>query len=124
MELILIIGNSEQEEKGFDIAYVGSINYKKGSILLPHLLRCCPIMKTKRYRLHVAGEVQDPRYSFYFKQMVEDMGLSNNFIMYGKVDDIDTWLEDKSYIISASLLESQQLGICEAMAKGIKPVIP
>ncbi len=109
-------------EKGFDIAYVGSINYKKGSIFLPHLLNAVYNVD-KRYRLHVAGEIQDPRYSFYFKQMVKDMGLSNSFLMYGKVDDIDTWLEDKNYIISASLLESQQLGICEAMAKGIKPVI-
>ncbi|MBT6052779.1 MAG: glycosyltransferase [Candidatus Scalindua sp.] len=109
-------------EKGFDIAYVGSINYKKGSILLPHLLNAV-LNEDKRYRLHMAGEIQDPRYSFYFKQMVQDMGLSNSFIMYGNIDDIDTWLEDKNYIISASLLESQQLGICEAMAKGIKPVI-
>ncbi len=109
-------------ERGFDIAYVGSINYKKGSILLPHLLNAV-YNKDKRYRLHLAGEIQDPRYSFYFNQMIHDMGLSNSFIMYGNVDDIDTWLEDKNYIISASLLESQQLGICEAMAKGIKPVI-
>ncbi len=109
-------------ENGFNIAYVGSINYKKGSILLPHLLKAL-YNKDNRYVLHIAGEIQDPRYSFYFKQMIEDMGLSNNFIMYGKVDNIDTWLENKNYIISASLLESQQLGICEAMAKGIKPVI-
>ncbi len=108
--------------KGFNIAYVGSINYKKGSILLPHLLNAV-YNKDKRYRLHIAGEIQDPRYAFYFKQMVQDMGLSNNFIMYGKIDDIDTWLEDKNYILSASLLESQQLSLCEAMAKGIKPVI-
>lgn len=109
-------------EKGFDIAYVGSINYKKGSIFLPHLLNAV-YNEDKRYRLHVAGEIQDPRYNFYFKQMVQDMGLSNSFVMYGNIDDIDTWLEDKHYIISASLLESQQLGICEAMAKGIKPII-
>jgi len=98
-------------EKGFDIAYVGSI-------WLPHLLNA-----VHNIDLHIAGIIQDPRYSLYFNQMVQDMGLSNNFIMYGNIDDIDTWLEDKDYIISASLLESQQLGICEAMAKGIKPII-
>ncbi len=109
-------------ERGFDIAYVGSINYKKGSIWLPHLLNAvCHI--NKRYRLHIAGEIQDPRYAFYFKQMVQEMGLTNNFILYGKIDDIDTWLEDKQYIVCSSILEGHPVGLMEAMAKGIKPVI-
>ena len=111
-----------ERKPGYNIAYVGSINGNKGSILLPHLLKAvCD--RDSKYRLHIAGEIQDFRYVFYFKQMLKEFGLIDDFIMCGKIDNVNAWLEDKNYIVSTSPLESQQLSLCEAMAKGIKPVI-
>jgi glycosyltransferase involved in cell wall biosynthesis len=111
-----------KRKPGYEIAYVGAINYKKGSILLPHLFKAVYDQDPK-YRFHLAGEFKDARYALYFKQMLYELGIKNNFRIYNKVDDVNAWLEDKNYIVSTSLLESQQLSLCEAMAKGIKPVI-
>ncbi|HEX2925703.1 MAG TPA: methyltransferase domain-containing protein [Ruminiclostridium sp.] len=111
-----------QRNPGFNIAYVGYINYKKGPMLLLHTFKA--IYDTDaRYRLYIAGRYQDPRYQLYFKQMVEELGLVNNFFFEGWQQDIDKWLENKDYIICSSVLESQNMSIMQAMAKGIKPVI-
>ena len=39
------------------------------------------------------------------------------------IDDVPAWLKDKQYIVCTSVLESQALGIMEAMACGVKPLI-
>ena len=108
--------------KGFDIAYVGYINFKKGPMLLMQALKAiCD--NDPRYRIHVAGTFQEKRYELYFKQFVEDNGLEDNFIFDGWISDVGEWLKDKQYILSTSVLESQGMGILEAMAAGCKPLI-
>ena len=39
------------------------------------------------------------------------------------VDDISAWLDNKQYLVSASVHESFGYSIAEAMARGIKPLI-
>jgi glycosyltransferase involved in cell wall biosynthesis/phospholipid N-methyltransferase len=108
--------------KGYKIAYVGYINAKKGPMLLLHAFKAL-FDTDNRYKLYIAGEFQDSRYVLYFKQMIKEMGLENNIFFDGWQENVDSWLEDKNYIISTSVLESQHLSIMEAMAKGIKPII-
>jgi hypothetical protein len=55
--------------------------------------------------------------------MVGVLGLRDVVFFDGKQEDISSWLEDKHYIVSTSLIESQGMGLLEAMASGIKPVI-
>lgn len=112
----------KKREKGFNIAYVGYINYKKGPMLLLHTFKAI-YDRDNRYKLYIAGQFQDYRYLLYFEQMIKEMGLENNVIFDGWQDDIDSWLDDKNYIISTSVLESQHLSTMEAMSKGIKPII-
>lgn len=107
---------------GYKIAYAGYINYKKGPLLLLQTFKAL-FDRDNRYSLHIAAEFQDPRYSLYFKQMVVEMGLENNFIFDGWQESLDHWLDDKDYILCTSVLESQNMGVMQAMAKGIKPVI-
>ncbi|VBB42438.1 hypothetical protein TRIP_B200578 [uncultured Desulfatiglans sp.] len=104
------------------IAYVGYLNYKKNPELL---LQCMAdiVESDNEYSLHIAGEYQDLRYKLYFTKMIEEMKLKDNIQFYGWISNVDRWLEDKSIIISTSILESFGMGIAEAMAKGIKPVI-
>jgi len=107
---------------GKNLAFVGNVNYKKGPMLLLHAFR--ELLKhDSGYRLFVAGRFQDKRYALYFDQMIRELALEKNIVLDGWVDDISGWLDDKQYIVSSSLLESQGVGIMEGMLHGLKPVI-
>jgi len=112
----------KERTAGFNIAYVGYINYKKGPMLLLHTFKAI-YDSDSRFKLYIAGQFQDERYSLYFKQMIHEFGLENNFIFEGWQENINQWLEDKNYILCTSILESQNMSVMQAMAKGIKPVI-
>ncbi|MCP4977339.1 MAG: glycosyltransferase [Maribacter sp.] len=108
--------------RGKNIAFVGSLNSRKGPMLLLHAFREL-VIKDNEYQLFIAGAVQDPRYHFYFSQMMQEMDLERNIKFDGWINDINSWLEDKQYIVCASVLEGHPVGLMEAMAKGLKPLI-
>jgi len=112
----------KQRSPGFKVAYLGYINHKKGPMLLLHTFKAI-YDQDNRYKFYIAGQFQDPRYSLYFHQMVQEFGLENNFFFENWQKDIDQWLEDKNYILCTSVLESQNMSVMQAMAKGIKPAI-
>lgn len=112
----------KERTTGFNVAYVGYINYKKGPMLLLHTFKAI-YEKDNRYKLYIAGEFQDERYVLYFSQMIKEMGLENNVIYEGWQSELDKWLEDKNYILCTSLLESQNISVMQGMSKGIKPII-
>jgi len=108
---------------GKDLAYMGYLNFKKGPLLLftafAELLEIDP-----EYTLHIAGGFQEERYQLYMEQMQRQNPLMAERIkFYDWVENPKEWLKDKSYIICSSVLESQGMGIMEAMAMGLKPVI-
>jgi len=111
-----------ERKPGKNLAYVGYVNFKKGPMLLLHAFQSL-VQNDPEYKLYIAGKFQEERYELYFKQFMDATGIQDNVIFNGRVDDIDGWLEDKQYIVSSSLLESQGMGILEAMATGIQPLI-
>jgi glycosyltransferase involved in cell wall biosynthesis len=112
----------KERENGFNIAYVGYINYKKGPMLLLHTFKAI-YDEDNRYKLYIAGVFQDNRDVLYYNQMVRELGLENNVIYEGWQNDLDKWLEDKNCILCTSVLESQNISVMQAMCKGIKPII-
>jgi glycosyltransferase involved in cell wall biosynthesis len=112
----------KNREKGYNIAYVGYINYKKGPMLLLHVFKAIYDYDNK-YKLFIAGKFQDTRYILYFNQMINKMGLCNNVFYEGWQESLDKWLDNKDYILCTSVLESQNISVMAAMVKGIKPVI-
>ncbi|WP_041700334.1 methyltransferase domain-containing protein [Clostridium sp. BNL1100] len=114
--------NFANRNSGFNVAYAGYINYKKGPMLLLQVFKALYDCDN-RYNFYIAGQFQDPRYSLYFKQMVTELGLEKNYYFEGWQKNLDKWLEDKNYILCTSVLESQNMSVMQAMAKGIKPVI-
>lgn len=112
----------KQRSPGFNVAYVGYINYKKGPMLLLHTIKAI-YNQDNRYKFYIAGQFQDPRYILYFQNMVKEFSLENNFFFEGWQQDLDKWLEDKNYILCTSVLESQNMSVMQAMVKGIKPVV-
>ncbi|MDD5169592.1 MAG: glycosyltransferase, partial [Syntrophales bacterium] len=107
---------------GYNLAFVGIINYKKDPLLLLQSFKAIYDLD-HRYKLHIAGTFDDDRYILYFRQMIKEMKLEDNLVYDGWQDDLDKWLEDKDFIICTSVLESQNMGIMQAMSKGIKPLI-
>ena len=55
--------------------------------------------------------------------MVKALDLQDVVIFDGWQENINQWFADKHYIVSTSTIESQGMGILEAMVCGLKPVI-
>ena len=107
---------------GKNIAFVGTIRMVKNPMLL---MQCMAALKKidPQYRLFIAGKMQDILLQQYIEHVSNAMGLREMIIFQDFQKDIPAWLADKHYIVSTSVIESQGMGILEAMAAGIKPVI-
>ena len=110
------------KQRGKNIAFLGTVNFKKGPMLLLHAFREL-LNKDDEYRLYIGGEFKDSRYSLYFSQMIRELGLENKIHLNGRIDDVPAWLKDKQYIVCSSPLEGHPVGLMEAMACGCKPII-
>jgi len=111
-----------ERPRGKNLACVGYLALKKNPMFL---LQC---MQKLHYiapecRLFFAGNFQELRLEQYMRHMVKAHGLSDVVFFDGWQDDINAWLRDKHYIVSASIGESQGMGLLEGMACGLKPVI-
>ncbi|HAV42859.1 TPA: hypothetical protein DCX15_02440 [bacterium] len=114
--------NFKERKNGHHLAYVGYLNHKKNPSLLLQCIKCL-VDVDPNYKLHIAGFHEQTRYQLYFENLVRDMGIGDNVKLYGWVDKVSDWLEDKDYILSTSIGEGCPVGIMEAMARGIKPLI-
>jgi len=108
--------------RGKNIASVGYLNMRKNPMFL---LQCMQKLHyiDPEYKLFFAGNFQDSMLEQYIKHIVRALNLTDVVIFDGWQEDINTWLKDKQYIVSASIGESQGMGLLEAMACGLKPVI-
>ena len=111
-----------ERKPGRNLAFLGYINYKKGPMLLLHAFAAL-LQADPEYRLFLGGEYQDDRYRLYFARIARELGVEGRLIFDGWIDDVPKWLEDKQYIVCSSVLESQGMGILEAMACGVKPIV-
>ena len=107
---------------GYNLSVLAHINYKKDPSAWIQIINKL-IEIDNRYKMHVGGDFQDPRYKIYFDYIKKEMNLENNFILHGWINEVDKFLEDKDYTLSTSIHESFGYNIAEAMARGIKPII-
>lgn len=59
----------------------------------------------------------------YFWHICEELKIRELIRYDDRVEDVNAWLEDYDYLISASAKEAFSLVVAEAAAKGIKPLI-
>jgi glycosyltransferase involved in cell wall biosynthesis len=105
-----------------NIAYVCNINHKKEPALALQIM--AELVKINPdYRLHVAGTFQDERYEIYMKYIAKEMGIEDNIIYYGFVNDMDEFWNGKGILLSTSIYEGHPFNIMEGAAHGLKPVI-
>ncbi|MBA7638211.1 hypothetical protein ES703_45864 [subsurface metagenome] len=108
--------------RGKNLACVGYLNMRKNPMFL---LQCMQKLHyiDPEYKLFFAGVFQDPMLEQYVRHMVQELKLTDVVFFDGWQEDINSWLQDKHYIVSASIGESQGMGSLEGMACGLKPVI-
>jgi glycosyltransferase involved in cell wall biosynthesis len=112
----------KQRENGYNIGWVAHISPRKNLHLALEIIRKL-VEKDERYVLHIAGDFPDLMYERYIKHLIKAGNLEKNVILYGWVDDMAKWWNDKNYLLSTSMHEGHPYNIMEGMAKGIKPII-
>jgi len=109
-------------QRGKNLACLGYLNMRKNPMFL---LQCMQKLHyiDPEYKLFFAGTYQDLMLEQYVRYMVQALELTDVVFFDGWQEDINSWLEDKHYIVSCSIGESQGMGLLEGMACGLKPVI-
>lgn len=112
----------KKRQPGKNIAFAASLRMVKNPMLLVHcmaeLWRHDP-----GYHLYYAGTPHDKLLQHYIEHSLQRLGKIEAFHFDGFQEDMEGWLSDKSYLVSTSVIESQGMGIMEAMAGGIKPIV-
>ncbi|AEH51412.1 glycosyltransferase [Pseudothermotoga thermarum] len=105
-----------------NIAFAGLFNHKKNPQFVVQILKKL-VDISPDYKFYWVGRIQDERLFEYLLYILEEMHLKSHFIFETWTNDINSWLEDKSFFLSTSWLEGYGVAIMEAMAKGIKPAV-
>ncbi|MHC4154342.1 MAG: glycosyltransferase, partial [Planctomycetota bacterium] len=108
--------------RGKNIAFLANLRMVKDPAFL---LQCMQKLHyiDPEYRLFFAGMPSDAALEQYLRHMVDALELRDVVSFDGWRGDVNSWFEDKHYIVSTSIIESQGMGILEGMACGLKPVI-
>ncbi len=108
--------------KGKRLACIGDIDGESNPMLL---LQCMQKLNyiDGDYRLYVAGKFADSSIERYTKYMVDQMGLSSVVFFDGNVENLNSWLKDKHYIVSSGTSERCIDGILAGVSCGLRPVV-
>jgi len=109
-------------QRGKNIAFLGNFRMVKNPAFVLQCMQKLHYMDPQ-YRLFFGGIFQDAALEQYVKHMVDALELRGVVFFDGWQKDINSWLADKHYIISTSIIESQGMGLLEGMACGLKPVV-
>ncbi|MGD2094933.1 MAG: glycosyltransferase [Phycisphaerales bacterium] len=111
-----------ERQRGKNIAFLANLRMIKNPALILQAMQKLHYIDPE-YRLFFGGISQNKALEQYLRHMVDALELNDVVFFDGWQEDIHSWLKDKHYIVSTSIIESQDMGILEAMACGLKPVI-
>ena len=113
------------------VSHVTKINEIKKEKIVINVGRLISV-KGQEYFLEACAKINRPDWKFVIlgdgerrerlKNKVKALGLTNNVIMAGAVENIEVWLNKSSIFVSTSLSEAWGNAICEAMQVGL-PVV-
>lgn len=108
--------------RGKNIAFLANLRMIKNP---GFVLQCMQKLHyiDSEYRLFFGGQFADCALEQYIRHMVNALDLKDVVFFDGWQENVSSWLEDKHYIVSTSVIESQGMGILEGMACGLKPVV-
>ena len=105
--------NFQKKAHNNKIGICGYINPKKGFVMLKMLAKTFPKME-----FHVLGAFQTEELRHYLTEKTFP-----NIYISTWMENPSSWYQGMSYIMSMSLVESQQMTILEGMACGCKPLV-
>ena len=113
-----------QRGKGLDVAIVSEKWTSKGTDLILQVALQLTRMNPN-YKFHWLGKWSDHEWEkAYMMEFIAHHNLNFNFTDWIEADNaVDTFLEDKNYLLHGSHKEAFSYATAEAMAKGIKPVV-
>jgi len=112
--------------KGYNVAFIGRFWIAKNMFgalqIFNQLIKTDP---GNPWKLYLRGENYDP---LWWQRHVEayieaSPGLKERIEFVPWVEDLNEWLEDKSYLIQSSFKESFAYVVGECASKGLKPII-
>jgi glycosyltransferase involved in cell wall biosynthesis len=114
----------EQRAPGFNIGAIASMTFRKNPFKMADLMSRL-VRRDPRYTLKIVGPVEEGDCLEAFQYQCGRLNLGNHVTYEGRVDHsrIGAWLADKQYVLSTSVHEGHPVGLSEAMACGVKPII-
>lgn len=117
----------ENPSRNYNVAWIGRLWIAKGVF---HALQIFyQLIKTNPehpWKLFIRGEKYHPDwYESHVKAYLEANPelVERVEIIPGRIDDLNGWLEDKSFYLCTSLKEAFSYTTAECAAKGIKPIV-
>ncbi len=111
------------------VAVIGHMWDAKGANLIPHFVRYLIDRSTlegkkTKWEFYIQGDWRHDVwrwYLYYTKHIIKEMGLEDNiFISENRIENLDTWLNDKNFLVTFSMKDAFSLIVGEALVKGIK----
>lgn len=114
----------KDKPQGQNLAFLALLNHKKGLGLLLQAFSVLHKLNDK-YQLFIGGPWQEERLRFYIPHLIREMRLTGSVHFDGEIpkSDVNAWLQDKHYIVSASPWEGHPMNVMEGMVCGLKPII-
>lgn len=112
------------KKKGFNLGYIGYINNKKNLPLTLDIFKKLHDLD-KRYKLFLAGEIQDARVWAYINYFIKEYNLlgSIQFEGWKSLKEKVEWFKKIDYMVISSIDEGLCYAAAESMSSGIKPIL-
>ena len=110
------------KQYGKVIGFVGSLNHKKGPMLLAQVIKAVTDYDPE-FEFRLCGREGDPRFVAYFWHMLEQWGIRDNVSNLGWLDDMRPFYHGCDYILSTSPWEGTAQCIGEGIASGCIPLV-
>jgi len=110
------------KQYGKVIGFVGSLNHKKGPMLLAQVIKAVTDYDPE-FEFRLCGREGDPRFTTYFWHMLEQWGIRDNVSNLGWLDDMRPFYHSCDYILSTSPWEGTAQCIGEGIASGCIPLV-
>ncbi len=105
-----------------NIAYVCGIGLETNALAVLDILSELTKIDDE-YKLFLIGEFATTSLRVHFEHMIAAMQLSDNIEFQSRPDNLAAWLQDKSYVLSTTLVAGNEAELVTAMSLGVQPVI-